>query len=224
MRLRLPAKKRRHRGARTLTEDRRMSKRIAGPEIERLIQLLARLPGLGPRSARKAALALLKRREDLLVPLSVALATAVDAIVTCPVCGSLDTVAPCTICSDTRRDRSLIVVVEEMGDLWALERAAVINATYHVLGGHLSPLDGIGPEQLNIAALVERAASEEVKEVILALNATVEGQSTAHYLTEQLAPHGVAVSRLAQGVPIGGELDYLDEGTLAAAIKARKRI
>lgn len=201
-----------------------MSKRIAGPEIERLIQLLARLPGLGPRSARKAALALLKRREELLVPLSAALATAVEAIVTCPTCGSLDTVAPCTVCRDERRDRSVIVVVEEMGDLWALERAAVINATYHVLGGHLSPLDGIGPDRLNIARLIERAGSEEVKEVILALNATVEGQSTAHYLTEQLAPTGVAVSRLAQGVPIGGELDYLDEGTLAAAIKARKRI
>lgn len=201
-----------------------MSKKIAGPEIERLIQLLSRLPGLGPRSARKAALALLKRREELLVPLSDALAAAVRTIVTCPTCGSLDTLAPCTICRDERRDRSVIVVVEDMGDLWALERAAVINGTYHVLGGHLSPLDGIGPDQLNIAKLIERAASGEVKEVILALNATVEGQSTAHYLTEQLASTGVVVSRLAQGVPIGGELDYLDEGTLAAAIKARKRL
>lgn len=201
-----------------------MSKKIAGPEIERLIQLLARLPGLGPRSARKAALALLKRREDLLVPLSEALATAVRTIVTCPVCSSLDTVSPCTICRDERRDREVIVVVEEMADLWALERAAVVNGTYHVLGGHLSPLDGIGPERLNIAGLLDRAAAGPVKEIILALNATVEGQSTAHYLTEQLAPTGVIVSRLAQGVPIGGELDYLDEGTLAAAIKARKRI
>jgi recombination protein RecR len=201
-----------------------MSKKIAGPEIERVVQLLARLPGLGPRSARKAALALLKRREELLVPLSEALSTAVRTIVECPVCGSLDTVAPCTICRDERRDASVIVVVEEMGDLWALERASVINARYHVLGGHLSPLDGIGPDRLNVSRLVERAASGEVKEVILALNATVEGQSTAHYLTEQLAPTGVAVSRLAQGVPVGGELDYLDEGTLAAAIKARKRI
>jgi recombination protein RecR len=201
-----------------------MSKKIAGPEIERLVQLLARLPGLGPRSARKAALALLKRREDLLVPLADALAIAVSSIVECPVCGSLDTVSPCTICRDDRRDKSLIVVVEEMGDLWALERAAVINALYHVLGGHLSPLDGIGPDRLNVATLIERAAAGEVKEIILALNATVEGQSTAHYLTEQLAPTGVAVSRLAQGVPIGGELDYLDEGTLAAAIKARKKV
>jgi recombination protein RecR len=201
-----------------------MSKKIAGPEIERVVQLLARLPGLGPRSARKAALALLKRREELLVPLADALGVAVRAIIECPTCGNLDTVSPCTICSDGRRDRSTIVVVEEIGDLWALERAQVINAPYHVLGGHLSPLDGIGPDRLNIPRLLERAAAGEVKEVILALNATVEGQSTAHYLTEQLAPTGVVVSRLAQGVPIGGELDYLDEGTLAAAIKARKRL
>ena len=158
-----------------------MSKKIAGPEIERLVQLLARLPGLGPRSARKAALALLKRREELLVPLAEALSVAVRTIVACPTCGSLDTVSPCTICRDDRRDRSTIVVVEEMGDLWALERAAVINGTYHVLGGHLSPLDGVGPEQLNIPRLIERA-EPPVKEVLLALNATVEGQSTAHYL------------------------------------------
>ncbi len=201
-----------------------MQKKIAGPEIERLVQLLARLPGLGPRSARKAALALLKRRNDLLIPLSEAMTAAVAAIVECPVCGNLDTVSPCTICADPRRDRSLIVVVEEVGDLWALERAGVVGALYHVLGGHLSPLDGIGPEHLNIARLVARAGSGEVQEVLLALNATVEGQSTAHYVTEQLAPTGVAVSRLAQGVPIGGELDYLDEGTLSAAIKMRRRV
>jgi recombination protein RecR len=201
-----------------------MQKKIAGPEIERLVQLLARLPGLGPRSARKAALTLLKRRHDLLMPLADAMKVAVESIVECPDCGSLDTVAPCTICRDDRRDKTLIVVVEEMGDLWALERASVVNAQYHVLGGHLSPLDGIGPDRLNIARLVERAGTGVVKEVLLALNATVEGQSTAHYLTEQLAPTGVAVSRLAQGVPVGGELDYLDEGTLAAAIKARKRV
>jgi recombination protein RecR len=201
-----------------------MQKKIAGPEIERLVQLLARLPGLGPRSARKAALTLLKRRHDLLMPLADAMKVAVESIVECPDCGSLDTVAPCTICRDERRDKTLIVVVEEMGDLWALERASVVNAQYHVLGGHLSPLDGIGPDRLNIARLIERAGTGIVKEVLLALNATVEGQSTAHYLTEQLAPTGVAVSRLAQGVPVGGELDYLDEGTLAAAIKARKRV
>jgi recombination protein RecR len=201
-----------------------MSKKVAGPEIERLIQLLARLPGLGHRSARKAALALLKRRAELLLPLSAALKDAADKLVTCPTCGNVDTIAPCTICRDERRDPGLIVVVEEIADLWALERVGAVSARYHVLGGHLSPLDGVGPEQLNIKGLVERAATGEVKEVILALNATVEGQSTAHYLTEALAPTGVAVSRLAQGVPIGGELDYLDEGTIAAAIKARRRL
>lgn len=201
-----------------------MSKKIAGPEIERLVQLLARLPGLGPRSARKAALGLLKKRQELLVPLSDALRNAVEKIVECPNCGNLDTVSPCTICQDQRRDLSLIVVVEEVGDLWALERAGVVNARYHVLGGHLSPLDGIGPEQLNISSLVTRAAALEVTEVLLALNATVEGQSTAHYVMDQLAGSNVTVSRLAQGVPIGGELDYLDEGTLAAAIKSRRRV
>lgn len=201
-----------------------MSKKIAGPEIERLVQLLARLPGLGPRSARKAALALIKRRQDLLLPLADAIKTAVEKIVECPTCGNVDTVSPCTICRDERRDPSLIVVVEEVGDLWALERAQVVNARYHVLGGHLSPLDGIGPEKLNIGTLVERAQSSDVKEVLLALNATVEGQSTAHYITGELAPANVIVSRLAQGVPIGGELDYLDEGTLAAAIKSRRQV
>jgi recombination protein RecR len=201
-----------------------MQKKIAGPEIERLVQLLARLPGLGPRSARKAALGLLKRRQDLLIPLGEALRTAAEKIIECPQCGNLDTIAPCTVCQDERRDGSLIVVVEEVGDLWALERAGVVNGRYHVLGGHLSPLDGIGPEQLNIATLIGRTASGDVKEVLLALNATVEGQSTAHYLTDQLAPCGVTVSRLAQGVPVGGELDYLDEGTLAAAIKSRRRV
>jgi recombination protein RecR len=201
-----------------------MSRKIAGPEIERLVQLLARLPGLGPRSARKAVLALLKRRNDLLLPLAEALQEAVAKISECPVCGNLDTVSPCSICQDMRRDQSLIVVVEEVGDLWALERAGVVAARYHVLGGHLSPLDGIGPEQLNIASLVTRVQSPEVREILLALNATVEGQSTAHYISDQLASTGVTVSRLAQGVPIGGELDYLDDGTLAAAFKARRKI
>jgi recombination protein RecR len=198
-----------------------MSKRSSGTQIERLIALLARLPGLGHRSARKAALALIKRREDLLEPLAAALNEAAQTITVCGNCGNIDTLNPCTICQDPRRDRSLIVVVEEIADLWALERAGVVNALYHVLGGHLSPLDGVGPGDLNIARLVERAAPP-VKEVLLALNATVEGQSTAHYLTEQLQGHGVMVTRLAQGVPIGGELDYLDEGTLAAAIKSRR--
>ncbi len=201
-----------------------MSKKIAGPEIERMVQLLSRMPGLGPRSARKAALTLLKKREELLIPLSEALQAAVVKIIECPNCGNVDTVSPCTLCQDQRRDQSMIVVVEEIGDLWALERAGVLNAQYHVLGGHLSPLDGVGPERLNIARLIERASGADVKEVLLALNATVEGQSTAHYLMERLGASGVTVSRLAQGVPVGGELDYLDEGTLAAAIKSRRRV
>jgi recombination protein RecR len=197
-----------------------MSRKSAGSEIERLVGLLARLPGLGSRSARKAALALLKRRSDLLEPLAAALSDAAAKIVEC---GNLDTVTPCTICQDPRRDASLIVVVEEIGDLWALERAGVVSGLYHVLGGHLSPLDGIGPDRLNIGRLIERAAPP-VTEILLALNATVEGQSTAHYLTTQLQGRGIAVTRLAQGVPIGGELDYLDDGTLAAAIKSRRTL
>jgi recombination protein RecR len=199
-----------------------MARAAASPEIERLIQLLARLPGLGPRSARRTALALVKKKEQLLGPLAAALAEARDTIVTCEICGNLDTVSPCTLCRDETRDRSLICVVEEVGDLWALERAHVLNGLYHVLGGTLSPLDGIGPEELTIAKLIERASAPEVKEVLLALNATVEGQSTAHYLMDQLSGCNVTVSRLAHGVPIGGELDYLDDGTLAAAVKARK--
>ena len=199
-----------------------MSRKTAGPEIERLVQLLARLPGLGPRSARKVALSLIKRRNDLLIPLARALDEAVEKIVPCNVCGNIDTISPCAICQDGRRDRALIVVVEEIGDLWALERAAIVNAQYHVLGGHLSPLDGIGPDRLNISSLVERARADEVTEVLLALNATVEGQSTAHYVREQLEACDVKISILQQGVPVGGELDYLDEGTLAAAIRARR--
>src|SRR5215468_5152528 len=199
------------------------NKKSAGTEIEQLIVLLARLPGLGHRSARKAALALLKRRADLLQPLAAALNEAAAKIVECPNCGNIDTVAPCTICEDPRRDATLIVVVEEIGDLWALERAGVVSGLYHVLGGHLSPLDGIGPERLNIGRLIERAAPP-VTEILLALNATVEGQSTAHYLTSQLQGRGITVTRLAQGVPIGGELDYLDDGTLAAAIKSRRTL
>jgi recombination protein RecR len=201
-----------------------MSRKTAGPEIERLVQLLARLPGLGPRSSRKAVLSLLKRRNELLVPLSEALQQAIAKIAECPVCGNLDTVSPCSICADPRRDPSLIVVVEEVGDLWALERASVVSAQYHVLGGHLSPLDGVGPDKLNIASLVGRAQSPAVKEILLALNATVEGQSTAHFISDQLGSADVTVSRLAQGVPIGGELDYLDDGTLAAAFKARRKL
>jgi recombination protein RecR len=200
-----------------------MNRKMSGSEIERLVALLARLPGLGHRSARKAALALLKKRAELLEPLAAALADTAAKLVECRDCGNIDSVNPCTICQDPRRDRTLIVVVEEIGDLWALERAGVVAGLYHVLGGQLSPLDGIGPDRLNIGRLIERVR-EPVREVLLALNATVEGQTTAHYLTEQLRDRGVAVTRLAHGVPIGGELDYLDEGTLAAAIKSRRTI
>ena len=199
-----------------------MSRKLAGTEIERLIQLLARLPGLGPRSARKAALALIKKREELLLPLAAAMGQAAERITVCPECGNVDTQSPCTLCRDDRRDRSLIVVVEEVGDLWALERANAVNGRYHVLGGRLSPLDGVGPEDLGIGRLVERSKAEGVKEVLLALNATVEGQSTAHYLMDVLARPGLTVSRIAHGVPVGGELDYLDDGTLAAAIRSRR--
>lgn len=198
-----------------------MSKRIAGPEIERLIQLLAKVPGLGPRSARRAGLHLIKKREQLLAPLAAAMAEANDKVKVCSTCGNIDTVDPCSICSDPRRDPATIVVVEDVSDLWALERAAAINAQYHVLGGTLSPLDGIGPDQLNIKGLVARVAAGGVSEVILAVNATVDGQTTAHYLTDQLDGMDVKVTRLAHGVPVGGELDYLDEGTLSAALKSR---
>ena len=198
-----------------------MSKRIAGPEIERLIQLLAKVPGLGPRSARRAALQLIKKKEQLLSPLAAAMAEAADKVRICTTCGNVDTADPCMICTDPRRDASTLIVVEDVSDLWALERAAAMNVRYHVLGGTLSPLDGIGPEQLNIRSLVDRVAGGEVKEVILAVNATVEGQTTAHYLTDQLSGFEVKVTRLAHGVPVGGELDYLDEGTLAAALRSR---
>lgn len=198
-----------------------MSKRIAGPEIERLIQLLAKVPGLGPRSARRAALHLIKKKEQLLQPLAAAMGEAVEKVRVCSICGNVDTADPCMICTDPRRDAATLIVVEDVADLWALERATAMNVRYHVLGGTLSPLDGIGPEQLNIRSLVDRVAGGEVKEVILAVNATVEGQTTAHYLTDQLSGFDVKITRLAHGVPVGGELDYLDEGTLAAALKSR---
>jgi len=194
---------------------------VAGPEIERLIQLLARLPGLGPRSARRAALHLIKKREQLMTPLAAAIQTAIDKIAVCRVCGNIDTQNPCTVCTDPRRDPSVIVVVADVADLWALERAHAINARYHVLGGTLSALDGVGPQDLTIEALITRAHAADVKEIILALNATVDGQTTAHYITDLLAGADVSVTRLAHGVPVGGELDYLDEGTLTAAIKSR---
>jgi recombination protein RecR len=193
----------------------------AGPEIERLIQLLARPPGLGPRSARRAALFLIKKRELIMAPLATAMQAALEKIQICRVCGNIDSQNPCAVCTDVRRDPSIIVVVADVADLWALERAHALNARYHVLGGTLSPLDGIGPQDLAIDALVGRAQDAKVTEVILALNATVDGQTTAHYITDLLHDANVKVTRLAHGVPVGGELDYLDEGTLAAAIRQR---
>src|SRR5712691_10553695 len=194
---------------------------VAGHEIESLIQLLARLPGLGPRSARRAALFLIKKREQIMAPLVAALATALETIEICRVCGSIDTQNPCTVCTDPRRDPSIIVVVGDVADLWALERANATNGLYHVLGATLSPLDGVGPQDLTIDALVARAHDPRVTEIILALNATVDGQTTAHYITDLLQEAGVKVTRLAHGVPVGGELDYLDEGTLSAAMRQR---
>jgi recombination protein RecR len=198
-----------------------MATPVVGGEIERLIQLLARLPGLGPRSARRAALALINKKEALMEPLAKALADTAAAVSVCRICGNVDTENPCTICADPRRDSAVLVVVEDVGDLWALERAAATRGRYHVLGGVLSPLDGIGPEDLHIAQLIERVKTGGVSEVILAMNATVEGQTTAHYITDQLTGSGAKVTRLAHGVPVGGELDYLDDGTLAAAMKSR---
>ena len=194
----------------------------AGPEIERLIGLLAKLPGLGPRSARRAGLALLKRREQLLAPLAEALAVAAERVRTCSTCGALDTRDPCAVCSDPERDASLICVVEEVGALWAMERGGTYKGRYHVLGGLLSALDGVGPEALRVGPLVGRASEEGVKEVILALPATVDGQTTAHYVAERLAPTGAPVTMLARGVPVGGDLDWLDDGTIAQALRARR--
>ena len=195
---------------------------MSGAEIDRLIQLLAKLPGLGPRSARRAVLYMLKRRDAFMLPLGAAIGEVAEAILPCRICGNLDTTDPCPICADASRDGGLVCVIEDVADLWAIERTSSYSGKYHVLGGILSALDGVRPEDLNIVALVDRAATGDVREVILAMNATVEGQSTAHYLTDRLAATGVKVSRLAHGVPIGGELDYLDEGTLAAALKARR--
>ncbi len=197
---------------------------MAVSEIDRLIQLLARLPGLGPRSARRAALHLIERRTGLLEPLAQALAAAAESIRRCGVCGNLDTVEPCAICAEETRDGTTVCVVEGVADLWALERTAIFKGRYHVLGGTLSALDGRGPDELNIDALVRRARAETVKEIILATSATVEGQTTAHYLTDRLVDCGVVVSRLAHGVPVGGELDYLDDGTLSAAMRARRPV
>ncbi len=195
---------------------------MAGAEIENLVKLLARLPGLGPRSARRAVLQMMRRRDTLLDPLSDALRVAQEKIVTCETCGNIDTLSPCMICADPRRDETLLCVVEDVGDLWALERAQAVRGRYHVLGGTLSALDGIGPEELNLAGLKQRCADGVVSEIILATNATVEGQTTAHVITDMLADLGLRVTRLAHGVPVGGELDYLDDGTLLAAMKSRR--
>ena len=195
----------------------------AGPEIEKLVQLLAKLPGLGPRSARRAALVLLKKREALLEPLGRAMRDAAAAIRVCQICGNLDTATPCAICRDPRRDPHILCVVEDVADLWALERAGVFKGRYHVLGGALSALDGVTPEKLNVAPLAARVANGIV-EVILAMNATVEGQTTAHYLMDVLIGSKAKLTRLAHGVPVGGELDYLDEGTLSAAFRARREM
>lgn len=197
---------------------------MVSEDIERLITLLAKLPGLGPRSARRAALALIKRKETLLIPLSKAMASTVDAVKTCTTCGNIDTRDPCKLCQDQRRDDKLLCVVEDVADLWALERTASFRGRYHVLGGTLSALDGIGPEDLNIPMLIDRARAPAVTEVILATNATVDGQTTAHYIADRLAEADVIISGLAHGVPIGGELDYLDDGTLSAALKARRPV
>ncbi len=194
----------------------------AGPEIERLIGLLARLPGLGRRSARRAALALLKKRVELLLPLSEALAEAGAKVKICQVCGALDTSDPCVICADPGREAALICVVEEVGALWAMERAGAYRGRYHVLGGLLSALDGVGPDSLRVEPLRQRASANTVTEVILALPATVDGQTTAHYLADRLAGAEVTVSMLARGVPVGGELDWLDDGTIIQAMRARR--
>lgn len=197
---------------------------MAEREIERLVQLLAKLPGLGPRSARRAVLQLLKRREGLLQPLAAALNEAGERVRACSICGNLDTHDPCGICNSPKRDRTTLCVVEDVADLWALERTSSFKGHYHVLGGTLSALDGVGPDELNIPSLVARAADGALKEVILATSATVDGQTTAHYIADRLREKGVKVSGLAHGVPVGGELDYLDDGTISAALRDRRPV
>ena len=201
-----------------------MAKRVTGPEIEKLIQLLAKVPGLGPRSARRAALHLVKKKDQLLGPLADAMGEAHRKVRICSCCGNVDSSDPCTVCTDVRRDQSVIIVVEDVSDLWALERAGVFRGRYHVLGGTLSALDGLGPDELGIPRLTRRVRDEAVREVILALNATVDGQTTAHYIADALMQTEAQITTLAQGVPIGGELDYLDDGTLGAALRARRKL
>jgi recombination protein RecR len=191
-------------------------------KIDSLIELLARLPGIGPRSARRIALNLLKKPDSLMRPLAKALVEAADQIKKCEICGNIDTISPCNLCEDNRRDQSIIVVIEEVGDLWALERAAVHKGLYHVLGGSLSAIDGVGPDDLGINQLIERADKDSTEEVVLAMNATIDGQTTAYYITDQLSECNVKISRLARGVPVGGELDYMDDGTLMEALESRQ--
>jgi recombination protein RecR len=190
-------------------------------DIDELIRLFSKLPGLGPRSARRVVLTLMRRKEQLMIPLAGTLARALESVRSCSICGNLDTHDPCGICTDARREGTTICVVEDLADLWAIERCNLYRGRYHVLGGTLSAMDDRGPSQLNIEPLIARAAKEEVKEIILATNATIEGQTTAHYLTTRLEGCHVSISRLAQGIPMGGELDYLDDGTLGAALKLR---
>ncbi len=202
----------------------RTKRATASPEIERLVALLAKLPGLGPRSARRAALHLLKKRDALMQPLGQALADAAEKVKACQRCGNLDTQDPCSVCADPARDQNTLCVVVEVSDLWALERSGAYSGQYHVLGGVLSALDGVRPEDLRIGSLMARIQAGGVTEVVLALAATVEGQTTAHYLADILADSGVATTKLAHGVPVGGELDHLDDGTLLAALKARRSV
>ena len=197
---------------------------MASPEIERLTQALARLPGLGPRSARRAVLYLLKKREGAMVPLLEALAMVNESLSTCGVCGNVDTTDPCGICRDVRRDGRMLCVVEDVPDLWALERSRLFPGKFHVLGGRLSALEGVRPEDLNIAPLLDRIAQGGIDEVVLAMNATLEGQTTAHYIAEKLESAPVRITQLAHGLPVGGELDYLDDGTLAQALRARRPV
>lgn len=197
---------------------------MAAPELEQLIGLLSKLPAFGPRSARRAVLSLLKQKESKFVPLVAAMQTVLDKVDACPVCGNMDTSKPCSVCQDEKRDKTLVCVVQDVADLWALERAGVFKGVYHVLGGVLSALDGIGPDELTINELIQKAAMGTVKEVVLALPATVEGQTTVHYLSDKLSEFNVNVSTLSRGVPVGGELDYLDDGTLQLAFKARRNV
>ncbi len=194
----------------------------AGPELDRLISLLAKLPGFGPRSAKRAALHLLRKRQEVMEPLALALTQAAEKVVTCSICGNWDSVDPCAICANQTRQTGIICVVEDVGDLWAMERSGAHKGLYHVLGGVISPLDGVSADDLNIASLAQRASAGGVKEIVLATSATIDGQTTAHYLQERLENLGVELTRLSHGVPVGGELDHLDEGTLAAALKSRR--